>query len=501
MLGWAVPAAWLLSTRGPIPSADVSRASETAFATGGLQPREFLPPLMAPARWTAGRSSYRFERLPPGLARLDVGVWGHHARVRVSASGVELGHVAAGEERAAYQLTVPRDGVVEVALDVEPFAAGLGRRLGTQLREVTLTPSQRHGPSLALAALLAAPAAAILTAGFICGASIRVAIGLSGAATTALTLLLWCGGLAWSPYATRLTLGLSVVVVLVGPLARRFRAPPFAFAALLSALIVQGALTTHPLLISFDETFHSNRLASVARGELLQTSLTQHDPPIAFPYGFKFYALLTPFVGPAGSLIDTVRIGAAASGVIGVMATYAIAARASALHGLGAALLLQLLPWSFVVFPNGNLSNVFGQAIAVAFLAWWSRPSPAAWPIGAALLAVSCLAHLSSLFVLTTFIVVAFLMSRFDRRPFGKQRVFAAIVGLAVTVGYYSLFIPLALEQAPRLVAGGSGAESALGEAAWGQLRDAALLLGAPALALAWVGRPREGGEPNAGLR
>src|SRR5262249_57086919 len=62
---------------------------------------------------------------------------------------------------------------------------------------------------------------------------------------------------------------------------------------------------------------------------------------------------------------------------------------------------LQLLPVTFDLFSFGNLSNVFGQAVTVAFFAWWAGRAPGGWPVGALLLAVAGLAHLSSLIVIT----------------------------------------------------------------------------------------------------
>jgi hypothetical protein len=119
-------------------------------------------------------------------------------------------------------------------------------------------------------------------------------------------------------------------------------------------------------------------------------------------------------------------------------------------------ILLQLLPGSFDIYSFGNLSNVFGQAAEVLFLAWWLRPRRGA-AAGALLLTVAGLSHLSSLFVAAAVGAALLLVHR--RRAGRAQRLALAAAAL-VCGAYYAQFLPLLLEQLPRLREGGGPGDS-----------------------------------------
>jgi hypothetical protein len=151
--------------------------------------------------------------------------------------------------------------------------------------------------------------------------------------------------------------------------------------------------------------------------------------------------------------------------------------------------LLQLLPVSLDVFSHGNLSNVFGQAATTGFFAWWVGGMPGGWWLGAGLLALGCLGHFSSLVVLsvlTAALVLAWLGS------LGRTRGLALAAGLGLAGLYYARFLPMIVEQVPRLLEGGGQGRGA-SHGAWAALRLQGLGLlfglGPPALILSWMGR------------
>jgi hypothetical protein len=134
-----------------------------------------------------------------------------------------------------------------------------------------------------------------------------------------------------------------------------------------------------------------------------------------------------------------------------------------------ATLILQLAPVTFDLYSYGNLSNVFGQAATVGFFAWWWSASPASSAlVGVTLLAAAGLAHLSSAIVVA---VVCGWLALLEGRSLlaDRRRVGALLAGLAAIAVYYSHFVPLVIEQLPRLAgregAGASGLSRAVGQA------------------------------------
>jgi len=491
--------AWVLHERAPDPSADVSRGSEEAFARG-LDPRE-LPPRAAPLRWTGERAWIEFRFLPRGPATLEVDIRGHRSPVAVAADGVIVGVLEPGAGPGRF--TLPDNGrrSRNVELRTSPFPAGDGRRLGTQLRRVTLSTGPRGVPPPLLAFLFIATAlcsfAAAAAAGFRVGPAFAVSVG----ATAALLLALWPAGLVRSAYtpaaATIVTAGGAFALAVVRWAARRWPGVgPAGHAGLLLAVLVLGLAATSPLMVVSDAVFHANNLARVAAGDLWLTSFTQHTPPFRFPYGVSFYALLVPLHGLGLDPVWLVRAGAALSGLLASAALLALVApRGDMRAGLTVAA-LQLLPVTFDLYSYGNLSNVFGQAMTTLFFAWWAAGGPGGWVCGAAVLATAALGHFSS-FVVAVALGAALLIAW--RRELRAQRWRAASVGvgLGVAILYYVQFAPLVIAQLPRLWEGsaaGPGPATA-GGGPVAPLLSIAGQWGLPVIGLALAGlpRPREG--------
>jgi hypothetical protein len=493
----SVVAAVALHHFAPAPSADSARASESAFADG-LEEREFVPPMMGPGRWTSGGASFRFRHLSPGPARLEVRVRNHQSAVRVSSDRVGLGLVAAGDRGADFQTTVYGHDL-QVDLVVRPFLARGGRRLGTFLDRVTLVHARSFVPPQGLLALFAAPALAIALASLRSGMPPGAALATSAATSLTQALLLAPHGVVRSAM-TEWTAGLLVAgAALFGAVSK---GRPWLFIALLVSFIVQGLAATHPLVVGLDASFHAHNLAEVLGGNYFLESETQHEPPFRFPYGISFYL---PLVLPAREgfgLIGTVRVAAAIAGILGSIAVFRLVARRSPRQAAAAVVLLQFLPWTFVVYSNGNYSNVFAQTTVILFFVWWTSGKPFGWPAGAAAFAVGALAHLSGfLFLIGLGAALVFV----HRRDLQKERagLIALGVGLGCALLYYSHFVSLVLGELPRLAEsgrGGTGAATAL-ESLGVQFFGALQGWGIPAAVLALAGLPWGGDRLDRDLR
>jgi hypothetical protein len=489
----AAAAGLWLARSAPPPAADPSAGSEDAFATG-LHRRELVsgsPPL----RWTRQRARLRFERLRPGAAQLGVSLAGHRQPVRVVAGGVVLGLLLPGEREARFPLRL-REGSLEVELLSDGFEVGDGRQLGAQLRRVELVPAEGGDPAK-LAALLVAPAAAFGLVALSGGAAVALLASLLGAGLP--LALLWPSGACYSPWAPRL----SAVLVLGALLAWLFGAwrerrdagsGLAAGVALLGAWVVQVVLGAAPVMVVSDVVFHAHKLEEVAAGQLFPVSVTQHAVPFRIPYPAVFYALLAPLYRAGLDSVELVRWGAGLSAALAAAGLFLGLRRGGIALAALAALLLQLEPGSFDVHSFGNLSNVFAQSMTILALAWWLGGARVQ-AVGVGMMALAAASHLSGFIVLGVWLGALLLVERGEDR----RRAAAALgLGLGLALAYYGAWLPLILEQLPRLLEGGGQGRGA-SQGALGVLR--LQLLGAvgqwglPAIALAAVGAPRSRAE------
>jgi hypothetical protein len=491
-----------LARLSPQPVADVSRGSEDAFVSG-LHFREFQPGTRAPHRWTRERALARFRDLPPGPRRLRVEVTGQRSPVAVVADGAIVGTLGPGARVLERELPRSRESGLDVVLRVDPFVPGDGRRLGTSLVRIGVASLEAAGPSARLLLSFALPALAVTAGAIGAGLSPLAAGALAAGLSILQAALLWPFGLARSPEPVRLAIVLTLAAGVAAIGARLFArrgadAARWAFPALLLAGALHLGVALSPLLVASDVVFHANKLGQVAGGDLFPVSLTQHATPFRFPYGVSFYLLLAPLARAGLDPVALVRWGAGLSALACAAASFSIALRRGPRIAGLATLLLQLVPIGLDVHSFGNLSNVFGQAAGTAFLAWWL--GPARHPlVGAALVLVSCLAHLSSFVVMAAF-GLALVVLQARALASDRARRLALIAGFGAAALYYSGFARLVLEQLPRLAEGGSG-RGTLGplDALLAQLAGVRGQWGLPLVVLAVAGAWRGRVEP--GLR
>jgi hypothetical protein len=499
---------------GPAPAAEVARGGETAF-TSEVHRREMRPG-RGPQRWMGPRASFLFRDLSPGPAVVEVRVRGQRTSVLVAVDGVVVGTIEPGQTSVAVPLPSGPGGDHVVELRTDGFEAGDGRRLGALLDSVTVRTAAAGRPSARLLLLFVLPAALVATAALLAGLPPAAALATVIEASAAQALLLWPQGLLHSSYASSLA-ALLGAGALAGLIFARWRdkhvagAGPWAFAAFLAALLVQVLAATSPLMIVSDEVFHANNLGRVAGGQWFLTSVTQHARPFHFPYGVSFYALLVPWLRAGVDAVALVRGAAAVSGLAASLGLFALLAPTGPARAGLAVILLQLLPGAFDPYSFGNLSNVFGQSMTTLFFCWWAGPSSKSergliprerealggWPVGAVLLALGGLGHFSSLVVLAVLLAALWVVR--GREGPGRLRLIAAACGLGLAALYYARFVPLMVEQLPRLLeGGGQGRGASRGSLDVLRLQLLGILgqWGLPAIVLAVVGRPRWRASP-----
>jgi hypothetical protein len=456
--GAGVASAFLLDRLAPCPAADVARGSEDAFVSG-LHARELSGSPKRPQRWTTARVEARFVWLPPGPRTLEVALHQQRQPVAVAVDGEIVGALQPGTSRAEFPLRATPRRDVTVELRLATFVAGDGRRLGAYFDRIAIDHGRGAAPALGLlGVLVGVPLAALAAAGW-GGLSCLAATAAALVTLATQSALLFPLGLLRSAYATRLALLLALGAAASAAFGRwrggrAAGASRPAFLGFGLAFLMNAAVLVSPMVVMSDVMLHANKLRQVAGGDLFPVSYTLNKPPFRFPYGFSFYALLGPLLWAGLDPVLLVRAGAAASGLAIAAGLYVLGEARPGRAFIAVALLLAL-PISADIFSYGNLSNVFGQAATLWFLAWWIVPRGGPL-VGGLLLAMAGLSHLSSLIVLAVLVPLLLWLSWPVARVGGVRLLAVAGAG-AVLSAYYLSFLPLILEQLPRLLEGGAG--------------------------------------------
>lgn len=484
--------------------------------------------------WTAARATLKL----PGLDR--AAAWTCVVRFRgarqdastlpeitVDVDGVTAARRHATNDFADLRIDIPRSERAGLVLTIVPsntFRPGPAdkRELGIQIDRLACVPSAFAWPPArtmwrgAAAAAVFGAAAALIGSPVVLIAVILLVIALGQA------VLLSSGLAAYSqlpetavPTAVIVAL---VAVALVGAL-RYLRADPLSWGALAAVLLsgvafylkVIGLL--HPSKFLIDALFHAHRLEWVLSGRYL---FTQPMPGgVSFPYAIGLYVFAWPWTSLTTDYVSLLRIVVTAAEVTAGGLLYVLVVKTSrdVLAGALAVVLYNCAPVTFEILGNANMTNVFGQAVALAAVVCWTlwpagRRHLAYWPLAFAVCTLAFLSHISTFSQLTvTLLVLAALYwwigggHRRVARTIVLTAVAAAVVAVAL---YYGHFIdvyrtawhartrapvaqqgPDAASPSPA-VAEGSGAP--LHVRAGNALRLTANSLGWPLLALAGVG-------------
>ena len=482
---------WAVHVRAAEPRVAPAAGTEEAFGAGPYRRRVSGTGI---ERWTGARDAFRFARLPGPATAVEVALRHHANPVSLVVRGARVGLVPPGLTRARFDLPASIGTDFELQLHAQPRPGGAP---GALVDEIVVRHGRSKRPHVAVLLLFVLPALAVAAGALRVGLAPSTALALAASGTLVQAAILEPCGLVRSPWAVTVAVVLAGGAALATALAlvagrRRPAVPPWAFSAGLVALVVQGLAATTPVMPVSDVQFHAHKLLQVAGGDWFPVSVTQHAQPFEFPYGVAFYALLVPFARGGIDPVVLVRWGAALASLAASAALFATVAPRSAERAALATAALQLLPLTFDMFSYGNLSNVFGQSLTVMFFWWWSGSAPGGPLVGAVLVALAALAHFSSAVVLGV-LALTLGVVRWRAGTLDRTRVIAVVAGLGAAGLYYATFLPLIVQQLPRLrEGGGTGRVSRglLGEA-WDEVRWLRIRWGLPAIVLGLLGRPR----------
>jgi hypothetical protein len=445
------------------------RGAET-FAWTARSARVSLPgfdrrvPWSCTVRIRGGRSA------PLAQPAVDLGVDGVTVATRLATNAYE--DLQAGIPPS------PRRGLVLTVTSSTTVVPGPGdpRELGVQIDRLQCRPAEGH---------TALPPRRAYLAGMLAGALFGAAFGLigitTGTALGAVVLLtvaqafpLTAGPAPYNAYADRapwLALWIAGVMVLAvrtiewpgRPRLRQTARFVVAFSAGVLYLKLLGIL--HPSKPLVDAVFQAHRLEWVLAGRYYFTQLMPSG--VQFPYAIGLYAFAAPWSVFTRDHVMLLRIVVCVTEAVAAASLYPMIARTwgDRLAGAVAVALFTAMPIGYWVIGNANLTNAFGQSIAlltVAVIVVWSpRPLRArhvlAWILLASLGLLSHISTFATLLVTLSALTVLFWSAGGGalRAP-ARALLLALVAAVAIAIGtYYGHFGDVYLK-ALRVRAGGA---------------------------------------------
>jgi hypothetical protein len=420
--------------------------------------------------WTADRAGVRV----PGLDRRRP--WSCTIRLRgarpdpvlpqpdaiVALDGAPAATVRTGNELADLVVAVPaRPGEPGLTLSISAsttFVPGGGdrRRLGLQLDSIACRPAEETfvWPPREATRRVAFASAIIGATPALLGLPLALAVPWLILVAAGQAVVMAAGVAPYSQLAgtaVRLALSIaagSLVLVRVTEmrLGRRLASSAVAAVAVSASLLYLELLALfHPDKALVDALFHAHRLEWVLSGRLYFTQLSTSATP--FPYAIGLYVVAAPWSWLTRDYVALLRIVVSVSQALAGLWLYWAIVRTwgDRLAAVLAVALGGLVPLSYQILGNANLTNAFGSAVSLATVATVAaladradrRWPPVAWALLATLAFVS---HISSfVLLLATLAAIGALYVAFGGAPIRR----AGLAVLAATAAAFLLSVAL----------------------------------------------------------
>jgi hypothetical protein len=430
--------------------------------------------------------------------------------------------VPAADEYHDLGFSVPAGGRgLHLVLDVSPtFTPGTAdkRILGIQIDRLQCRPSGTAWPPTR--PLIQAAAASGFLAGVFVLAGFSLAVSLLSAGIVAFgsAMIMATGAGVYGDYSnTVLRLTLWTVALACGVMTgaeriirQRFStAARLVFAVSAVAVLLKLIALMHPAKPDIDAIFHAHRLTDVIAGRRYFTQ--PFVGGVEMPYAIGLYVFAWPWTWLVADHVAVIRAVAAIADVAAGAMLYPMLARAWANRRAAALAVLfyQLAPLGYAVLGNANLTNLFGQSVALVVVAaavsWKLDPRRIVSLLGfTAIVTWAFCSHVSTITTLlaTLGLLVVLYWWRGDADRKRSAGAIVIAVAAALTVSWFIYYREFSAEIAgafSRMFSGGAGANAATAaEAARGymgtgeRLRDlltqAVSSAGWPMVALAAVG-------------
>ena len=347
------------------------RQGELTFAwTAGLAEVP-LPGLERNVDWQA---TIRLRGARRDVASLPV--------VTVLADGAPLASHPTSNEFQDIAVSIPEHpgrarGLTLSIVSSNTFVPGPGdrRELGVQVDRITLEPVGRSAFPPRRSVFVAALASLVFGVVFgLLGATATTAIGAATLLAVGQAAVLRVGLGPFAPWLTmvdQLAGGIGLALLASAMAIERWRGERlrntarFAMMFTGSAMYLKLLVLLHPDKWLIDAVFHAHRLENVMAGSYLFTSIAPGG--YTFPYPVALYVTALPLAHVVADHVLLLRLVAAAAEALSALFFYWMIVRGSGnrLAAAVAVAVLQLMPLGFGVLAAANLTNVFGEAVAL----------------------------------------------------------------------------------------------------------------------------------------
>jgi hypothetical protein len=325
-------------------------------------------------------------------------------------------------------------GVVVDALECRP-AAGLVFPPRPALRDAALA-SAIFGAALGIACTTLTGAAGVILI-LSAGQSFLLSMGAAPYSDYSRTVLQFA---AW--ISTLMALTVKLVELRLGDMARR--AARFILICSAAVLYLKLLALLHPSKLVADALFHAHRLEWVMAGRYF---FTQPMPSgVSFPYAIGLYVFAAPWASLTSDHVMLIRVVVCTVDVIaGAMVCVAIVrVWNDTLAAAFAAILYNVVPLTYGLLGDANLTNVFAQSVAVV-----SLMAATVLPLGGHLLALGALfvsfalaflSHIST-FAVLSLTLVALAAFYLWRGGAGRRREGLWLFGVTVAAALFSVAV------------------------------------------------------------
>jgi hypothetical protein len=397
--------------------------------------------------------------------------------LEVAIDGVTLATRHATNDFQTVGLTAPGNssapGLRLTLTSSTTFVPGPGdsRALGVQVDRVACRPDGALAwpPRRALGRAAVAGALWGTALGF-AAANVPTVLAMAALVAAGQSFALARGAAPYGAYAdamVRFAAGIAIVTIAAIALVEwRARRPPggaarFAVAFSAAVLYLRLIGLVHPSKAVVDAVFHAHRLEWVLSGRYYFTQLSTSATP--FPYAIGLYLFAAPWTMLTRDHVTLLRVVVCGVDALAGLLLYPLIVRAwnDRVSAAVAVVLASLVPISYIVIGNANLTNAFGQSMAlltvIAATAWTlGLRRPVEW-VGLALLATLALvSHVSTFALLLPTLValtaLTWLRGGADARDVARSIAAATGAALVLSVAlYWGHFGQVYLEQLGRL--------------------------------------------------
>jgi hypothetical protein len=251
------------------------------------------------------------------------------------------------------------------------------RPLGVQIDRMTCAPSAGIAWPPSASIRDAALAAAIFGAAFaLLGLRLRIALSAVTVLAVLQALPLASGPAPYLPFSEAMiwyALWIGIAAVVLVAALNGLRTPPGLHQSARVAIVVSAVVLDlkllgllHPSKLVIDAVFHAHRFEWVMAGKYY---FTQPMPGgVTFPYAIGLYVFAAPWSVFTGDHVALLKVVVCSAQAVAGALLYPVISKAwnDRVAAVTAVVLFNVVPLSYGLLGNANLTNTFGEAVALA---------------------------------------------------------------------------------------------------------------------------------------